>query len=67
MVNTKGRVGGGLPASAATSASSFSWFIMYAINAGLGNTVRMIEQDVLVLHNAYNTLTGQHHYKSTRL
>jgi NCS1 family nucleobase:cation symporter-1 len=42
MANTHGRVGGGLPQSAATSASSFSWFIMYAINAGLGNTANII-------------------------
>ena len=40
MVNTKGRIGGGLPNSAAASASSFSWFIMYAINSVIGNFVR---------------------------
>ena len=37
MVNTKGRLGNGLAAAQDVSRSQFSWFIMYAINAGIGN------------------------------
>ena len=37
MVNTKGRLGNGLASAQNVSKSQFSWFIMYAINAGIGN------------------------------
>jgi NCS1 family nucleobase:cation symporter-1 len=42
MVNTKGQLGGGLPSAQKASKSEFSWFIMYAINAGIGNTANSI-------------------------
>ncbi|KAH7926044.1 uracil permease-like protein [Leucogyrophana mollusca] len=42
MVNTHCNIGPGLPRSEALSASQFSWFFMYAINSGLGNTANII-------------------------
>ena len=39
MINTRGRIGGGLANSPASTSSSFGWFVMYALNSGLGNTV----------------------------
>ncbi|THV72303.1 allantoin [Aureobasidium pullulans] len=42
MVNTKGRIGGGLASSSKLSSAQFSWFVMNAINAGIGNTATTI-------------------------
>lgn len=42
MVATKGQMGSALPAAERVSKSQFSWFIMYAINAGVGNTANTI-------------------------
>lgn len=42
MANTKGKMGNALPRAADVSNSQFSWFIMYAINAGIGNTANSI-------------------------
>ena len=42
MINTKGQLGGGLAKAQNVSSSQFSWFIMYAINAGIGNTANSI-------------------------
>jgi hypothetical protein len=39
MVNTKGNIGGGLPGAPASKSTSFAWFVVYAFNSGLGNTV----------------------------
>jgi NCS1 family nucleobase:cation symporter-1 len=42
MANTKGQMGNALPAAQQVSKSQFSWFIMYAINSGIGNTANSI-------------------------
>jgi NCS1 family nucleobase:cation symporter-1 len=39
MVNTKGNIGGGLPGAPASKSTGFAWFVVYAFNSGLGNTV----------------------------
>ena len=66
MVNTHAKLGHGLPQSSHVSASSFSWFIMYAINAGLGNTVSI--HPLLVPDDDIHThCTGKSHHESTRL
>lgn len=41
MVNTKGNIGGGIP-GVKSSSSSFAWFVVYAFNSGLGNTVSKV-------------------------
>ena len=42
MVNTHAKMGHALPMAASASKAQFSWFIMYAINSGLGNTANTI-------------------------
>lgn len=42
VANTQRPLGSGLPAAQNASKSQFSWFIMYAVNAGFGNTADVI-------------------------
>jgi len=42
MVNTKGNIGGGIPAAPLANSTNFAWFVVYAFNSGLGNTANII-------------------------